>query len=156
MANPHRGEVSYEFDGKHYVLKFTNSGRIAVEDMLNMEEGEILQRIGQAGSRIKTALFFGATRKYHARDFPNAAAASSFMDEHADAKDDAEDGGEELEIDLIASLLAAYLRQDKEEMVKRFKGEEPSENGEDAPKAETATRKKRAPAGSLTEAGNAS
>ena len=144
MANPQRGEVDYEFDGKHYVFKFSNAGRRATEDMLGMEAGEINQKMGVAGDRIKTGLFWGATRKHHTRDFPNITAVDNFLDDFADAKAEADDGGDGLEIDLVTSLLAAYLRQDKKVLMGQIEGEadedEEEASGEEAPKAKKRAR----------------
>lgn len=147
MANPSRGEVDYETpDGipgpRALTLKFSNAGRRAAEDMLDMESGEIMQNLGKVGpgDRIKTALFFGATRKHHARDFPNVFAVDNFMDDFADAKEDAEEASEgaalDMELELIASLLAAYQRTDKKGLLKRFRGELGADEPEDeGPKA---------------------
>ena len=145
MANPSRGEVDYNPpEGcpgpSALTLKFSNAGRRAAEDMLDMESGQIMENLGKTGpgDRIKTALFFGATRKHHARDFPNVFAVDNFMDDFTDAKEDAEEASEgsalDMEFDLIASLLAAYQRTDKKVLLKRFKGEL-DDAEEEAPKA---------------------
>ena len=164
MANPERGEVDYSYETtdkngnpiqKTLTLKFSNAGRRATEDMLGMESGEIVQNLGKAGpgDRIKTGLFFGATRKHHARDFPNVFAVDEFMDEFVEAKEDAEEAAEgaalDMEFELIASLLAAYQRTDKKVLLKRYRvaagldEEEPSE--EEVPKAQTGKTAKATP-----------
>ena len=154
MANPSRGEVDYNPpEGcpgpKALTLKFSNAGRRAAEDMLDMESGQIMENLGKTGpgDRIKTALFFGATRKHHARDFPNVFAVDNFMDDFTDAKEDAEEASEgsalDMELELIASLLAAYQRKDKKVLLKMFKGEldASDEAEEEAPKAAKADKK---------------
>ncbi|MDP9475780.1 MAG: hypothetical protein M3R38_08835 [Actinomycetota bacterium] len=148
MANPNRGEVDYDnptsTGPNTMTLKFSNSGRRATEDMLNMESQEILRKLDSAGDRIKTALFWGATRKHHMRDFPSLPTVDNWMDEFADAKDDAEDGGQELEIDLITSLMAAYLRRDKKELQRIIEGNTPEDAEEEGiKKAEEAKKTKK-------------
>lgn len=129
MANPTRGEVDYVFDGKHYTFKFGNAGKRATEDMLDMESSDIMRKLDAPGDRIKTALFFGATRKHHLRDFPNLGMVDRFMDDITDAKDDCEtpEEAQEIEVELLSSLYAAYLREDKskfQEMLRAmFRGE---------------------------------
>ncbi len=110
--------------------------------MLDMESQEILRKLDSAGDRIKTALFWGATRKNHMREFPSLPTVDSWFDDFADAKDEAEDDGAALEIDLITSLMAAYLRRDKKELQRIIEGNDPEE--EEAPKA--AKKEKEKPA----------
>lgn len=137
MANPDRGEVDYYFEDKHYTLKFSNAGRRVAEAELNMEAPEITRKLSTGGgARILTALFYGATRKFHARDFPNMA----FCDQHMDA---IEDAGQEAAIELYISVAAAYLRVDKADLKRQILGEEPDdEASEELPKEEPKNEKK--------------
>ena len=146
MPNP-KGETQFSYQTtnkkgeeitKTLVFKFNNDGRMAVENQLGMEAGEIGAKIGAAGPRITTALFWGATRKHHRREFPNPQAVSNFMDEFEDLKDDAgEEEGREMELDLSVSLLAAWLRQDKQELLDRLNGEVADDDEEEEAPKET-------------------
>lgn len=141
MANPERGEVDFDFNGKRYVLKFNNAGRRVVEEELGLDAPEITARlvgaVGRgAGPRIFSALFFGATRKYHARDFPVPQTVDLFMDSIEEADDEAENSDNQTE--LAFSLMAAFLRQPKQQLKDALSGSraEPEDSGA-VPKAES-------------------
>lgn len=160
MANPQAGEVSYVFnDGKnekHYTFKFSNRGKVETETQAEMSRQEILRSLDTGFSdKVRTALFWGATRKFHARDFPNVAMVDGFYDDFDDAIAEAEDGGWELQQELVSALMAAFLRADKNEFKRRMQGEAPAEEEEEeAPKATPLKGKSKDQ--SLSEAGKAS
>lgn len=152
MSNPERGEVSLDILDKHLVLKFSNAGRRAMEDFLDIEISEIDARVntGRIGSRMLTGMFWGATRKHEARKFPSIADVDEFMDELDDADEDA-DG--EITKELVVALIAAYNRSTTSETEARLFGdsgaidEQPSENGDGSSAApKDKTTKKAAPA----------
>lgn len=132
MANPHKGEVDYYFDDKHYIFKFSNQGHCVTEEWLGLDGPVILGRLGSPGPRILTGLLLGATRKYHAREFPNISFCHNFMDEVREA------GAEEFD-DLRTSLAAAYLGIGKQELIRRMSPPSPEDNPdpEESPKEET-------------------
>lgn len=152
MANPTKGEVDLvlfeddpNLERRHYTLKFSNSGHREMEDFLDIEQSEVLARIntGRIGRRLISALLYGATRKFHRRDFPSIADVDDLMDE---IDDDAEDADKETQA-LAIALIAAYTRSNPSDIEARILGEEPvSRNGtngsEEAPKDETETTKK--------------
>ena len=146
MANPHKGEVDFSFNDKNYTLKFTNSGRVAAETELDMEAPEINAKMdkGGPGPRIVSALFFGATRKFHLRDFPNMQAVHAFMDEIEEADDDIEEADDKHYLDLIISLMAAYMRTSKKELQDRMKGVTDEDEDTDTKKAKAVTEAKKA------------
>lgn len=164
MDNPERGEVGFTFGGKTLTFKFSNAGKRAVESALEMEKSDIVRKIStySVGDRMISALFFGATRKYHARDFTSLSAVDDYLDLVADSED-----ADELDLDLTACLIAAYLRTTKKSiLVDYFRQEDPdaeepdegssgSSEGEPAPKAEgsPSTSKK---SGSRSGAGKSS
>lgn len=135
MANPERGEVDFDFNGRRYVLKFSNAGKRVAERELNMSSPEITLKLFQTpGNDIITVLFFGATRKFHSRDFPVLQAVDSLMDDIEDT--DFANGNTDIMLDLIHSIRAAFIRRPKEEVKKLFAGEsapdgEPGEPGEE-------------------------
>ncbi len=107
-----------------------------MEDFLGMESSEILAKIntGRLGARIVTGLFWGATRKFHARDFPSVADVDAYMDEIDDEADDDSKAGQ----NILVALVAAYTRSNPSEIEAALMGEEagqqPSTNGNAAPK----------------------
>lgn len=72
MASPDKS-VPFEFEDERYLLTFNNAGRAVAEETLSMEWPEIGAKIDAVGigPRLQAALFLGATRKHHRRDFPN-------------------------------------------------------------------------------------
>ncbi len=135
MANPHKGEVDLvlfeddpNLEKRSYVLKFTNSGHREMEDLLNIEQSEILARIdtGRIGPRIITALFYGATRRFHRRDFPTVAEIDDLMDEIDDEAENPDKEGERMAI----ALIAAYTRSNPSDIEARMMGEEPKAQDE--------------------------
>ena len=127
MPNPDRHEVPFELDGKRYLLTFNNAGRRAAEDQLGMEWPQIGEKINESGPgyRIQSALFFGATRKYHRRDVPHIGMVDEVMDK-------VEDSDEDTVTDFVASLMACFFRGEKETWRKILMGE-PLEEPEDEP-----------------------
>lgn len=140
MANPTRGEVDFKFataDGedRHYTFKFSNAGRRAMEDALGMEAPEINMKLdtGQVGPRVLSALLFGATRKFHARQLPSMNAIDALMDAIDEADEEVE-GDTPNGTELFLAIASAYLRVDKKELRERMEGGAPPE--EEDPKAE--------------------
>ncbi len=131
MPNPDRHEITFELGegsgAKRYLLTFNNAGRRAAEDALDMEWPEIGETIDESGpgSRIQSALLFGASRKYHRRDVPNMAAVDALMDK-------VEDADEETQVEFLAVLMALFFRSDKETWIKILNGEPPEEEEEAA------------------------
>ena len=126
MANPDRHEIQFKLEDKRYLLTFNNEGKRIAEEVIGMgwpAISEVIDREG-LGFRLQTGLFFGASRKYHRRDFPNLAAVDTLLDT-------LEDADEETQTDFIATLIALFLRDSKEEWVKRLNGELP--DGEPEP-----------------------
>ena len=136
MANPERGEVRFEFDGKSYTFKFSNAGKRAMQSFTGWDGLEIADRIntGRFDESLITGLFFGATRKFHARQFPNDATVDNFIDRINDEEDENESTRE-----LLVTLLAAYLRQDPKEIRRGLFGTGEDEDAPevDEPPAET-------------------
>ncbi|MGF1472218.1 MAG: hypothetical protein ACFB50_10820, partial [Rubrobacteraceae bacterium] len=129
LSNPSRGEIAFDYDGKHMVLKFSNAGRRAMEDFLDLERSEIDDRLdaGKFGERLMTGLFWGATRKFHRMDFPTIDQVDDLMDD----LDDDPEGAQEC----LISLIAAYTREPKDVVRKRVEGE-PEPGNLEAPKDE--------------------
>lgn len=46
MANPHRGEVTFEADGKQWTLAYSINALCVLEDALGMGIGEVVERFG--------------------------------------------------------------------------------------------------------------
>lgn len=68
MANPHKGEVSFEVEGKQYVLSFSANALCEMEDVLNLGVSEIASRFEQVDKlRIKTvrAVFWAGLTDKH-------------------------------------------------------------------------------------------
>lgn len=68
MANPHRGEVSFDLDGQTYTLSFSANALCELEDLLNLGVNEITVRLSQSDKlRIKTvrAVFWAALTDHH-------------------------------------------------------------------------------------------
>lgn len=168
MANPSRGEVDFWFGEKHLTFKFTNRGQRECEDFLGVQGAALARKIDAGiGAELKTGLFLGATRKYHAREYPNIVAVDNFMDEFEDAKVDTEDPevARDMELELQAALLAAFFRDDKKRIKRILSGEAPieepseevpavEESPDEVPKAKTKAPKKEER--SLTEVGTSS
>lgn len=134
MANPTKGEVSLvlfeddeNLDRKQYTLKFSNAGHREMEDFLDIEQSEVLGRFhtGRVGRRLLNAVFYGATRKFHRRDFPTVLEVDDLLDQ---IDDEAEDTEAELRKLAVASY-AAYTRNDPSEIEAGILGEEPKSNG---------------------------
>jgi hypothetical protein len=139
MANTKRGEVDFTFtdidgDERRFVLKFNNQAKVGVEQHLGMARGQILQQFVQSGGeadQIRHALFFHGTRKHHQKELKTPNAVYAVLDDLDEAMDEADDGGRAMRQDLMASLMAAYTRSDKAELLSMLQGE-PDEDGEDA------------------------
>ena len=150
MANPSRGIVDFNYKDKHYSFKLNNAGRREAESFLELHGNELTRKIDIAGlgpGELRTAVFFGVTRKFHSRDFPNVASVETYLDEFEDdlmdlLDDEKTEEAQELNRELEASLLAAFFRADKKIVLKRLKGEPVDEDSkEEAPK-ETSEPKK--------------
>ncbi len=137
MANSSKGEVDLvlfeddpNLEKRSYVLKFTNSGHREMEDLLNIEQSEILARIdtGRIGPRIITALFYGATRRFHRRDFPTVGEIDDLMDLVDDEAENPDKEGERMAI----ALIAAYTKSNPSEIEARMMGEDPKANSDSA------------------------
>ncbi len=152
MANPERNEVDFSFGDNSYTFKFSNAGRRELESQLDMEMPAINEKLaaGQIGPRILSALVFGATRKYHGRQFPNMTAVDNLLDSIEDADEDAD--GAPNATELFLSVASAFLGVDKKTLSERMG------KAEEAPKApETKTPKKQNhKVQPLSEAGSAS
>lgn len=56
MANKHRGEVGFDFNGESFVLRYTSNSLCELEDALDMGVTEIATALANpAGVRLKTA-----------------------------------------------------------------------------------------------------
>jgi hypothetical protein len=143
MANPTKGEVSlvlFEDDEslqtRRYTLKFSNSGHREMESYFTQAFGnptaqaDILSMLdqGSVGPTVLTGLFFGATRKFHRRQFPSIAEVDDLMDE---IEEEAEDFGKESRA-LSIALVAAFTKSNPSDIEARILGEEPTPNGESA------------------------
>lgn len=140
MANPHKGEIEYIFTTfadngerveKYYTLKLNNEGKSAAEEFLGVQGQALAQMIDQGmGSRLRAALFFGATRKFHARDFPRIQPhVFEFLDELDDAVQAVEqEEGIDMMRELDSSLLAAFMRTDKKRIKNLLSGIPPDED----------------------------
>lgn len=136
MANPNRGEVDLDINGRHLTLKFTNRGQRECEAFLEAQGVALARKIDQGiGAELKTGLFLGATRKFHAMDFPTIPSIDNFMDEFDDAKFDTEDPdlARDMELELQAALLAAFFRDDKKRIKRILMG---PDGEEEAPPVE--------------------
>lgn len=68
MGNPHRGEVTFEVEGKRYTLSFSANALCEMESALNLGVNEIAARLGQAEKlRITTvrAVFWAGLTDHH-------------------------------------------------------------------------------------------
>lgn len=144
MANPSKGEVPFDFkdaegNDHHFVFRFTNEGKRLTEEAANMTRGEILQTLnfGQ-GDSIMSALFYGATRKNHKREFPMwPRSVDTFFDDVFDPASDEHEPAEDelpLEMELFISLVAAYQRIEKNTIRRQILGELDDTEPEEAPK----------------------
>jgi hypothetical protein len=118
VTNPDKHEIPFRLGEKQYLLTFNNEGKRVAEDVIGMgwpKIGETIDREGM-GFKLQTGLFFGASRKYHRRDFPNIATVDALLDKLEEADD-------ETQTEFVATLIALYLRDKKEEWVKRLNGE---------------------------------
>lgn len=81
-----------------------------------MEQSEILYKLntGRVGARLMSGLFFGATRKYHRRDFPSLDSVDEFMDRLEEVED--EDQQEEDAKNLSVGLMAAFTNANPTEI----------------------------------------
>lgn len=102
-----------------------------MEDFLNIEQSEVLARIntGRIGPRLITAMFFGATRRHHRRDFPTVAEIDDLMDEIDDVAEDPDKEGERMAI----ALIAAYTKSQPSDIEARIMGEEPRKGPDRGP-----------------------
>lgn len=151
MANSSRGEVDFSYKDKNYRFKLNNAGRREAESFLLLHGNELTKKIDVAGlgpGELRTAVFFGVTRKFHARDFPNVASVETYLDDFEDdlmdlLDDEKTEEAQELNRELEASLLAAFFRADKKIVLKRLKGEPVDEDTpeEEAPKETQETKK---------------
>jgi hypothetical protein len=139
VANPEKGEVDlilFEDDPekrKHYTLRFTAGGRREMEDFLDLDTSDIELKIFgdptdpdrriKAGYRLTVGLFFGATRKYHRRDFPTIHEIDELMDLIDDEADDPSAEGQKLWV----ALIAAYTKSSVSDIEARLMGEQPSQ-----------------------------
>ena len=130
MSNARKGEVDLilfeddpNLERRHYTLRFSNVSHIEMENLLNLEQSEILARIntGRIGPRLITAMFYGATRKFHRREFPTTGEVDDLMDEIADEAEDPDKETERLAI----TLMAAYTKVAPDELAALMGGEEP-------------------------------
>jgi hypothetical protein len=153
MANPHKGEVPFTFEDEegnrqHFVFRFSNEGKRLTESAAGMTKGEIMQALNSGDADgIKSALFWGATRKNHRREFPVwPQSVDNFFDDVFDPVADEHEPGDgeiPLHLDLLMSLISAYQKRDKAEMLKAFFGDDDEEASE--PEAPKAKRKKPTP-----------
>ena len=140
--------VAHEYDikvgGQTYTLVFRNRDHMAAEDLLGMDGDMLEQRVGRGmGSRIRTALVWGGTRKYHADDIPDEDALDDFMDDlnaELEKVGDAEKAADKF----LFPLLAAYLRRTpqelKDERTRQAQGGKEGPKDQDKPKGKPKPR----------------
>lgn len=162
MANSVRGEVDFSFtdvddEQRIYTLKFNNQAKVAVEQQLKMTRAEILQAFATGNGEadeIRFALLFQGTRRHHSKDLKTPNAIFQLLDDFDDARSEAKDGGIALSQEFMASIMAAYTRQDKDELLEMLRGDVEPEG--DAGDDSSATGKGKAEDTHRTEAGSGS
>lgn len=141
MANKEKHEYPIKVGDKTYTLRFSNAGHREAEDFLGMDGDTLQMRVGQLrlGSRIRTALMWGGTRKYHRDDLPDVDSIDALMDDLEEQYED-DKGPNRVEDEYFVPLLAAYLRAepgDIKDLFRRARGEAPKGKGkqdQDKPK----------------------
>lgn len=129
MANKEKHEYPIKVGSTTYTIRFSNAGHREAEDFLGMDGDTLQMRVGQLrlGSRIRTALMWGGTRKYHREALPDVDSVDDLMDELEEQFED-DKNPERVEDDYFVPLLAAYLRADPEDikdLFRRARGEAP-------------------------------
>jgi hypothetical protein len=81
---PNKKEHKLKLGDNTYKLKFTAGGLIQLEDLLDMESGEIQMKLQQGSMRIIRAMIFVGTRKHHKRDLRTEQDITPLMDEVED------------------------------------------------------------------------
>lgn len=122
MANKERHEHNIKVGSKTYTIRFSNAGHREAEDFLGMDGDTLQMRVGQLrlGSRIRTALMWGGTRKYHREELPDVNSIDDLMDDLEEQYEDTEDPNV-VEDGYFVPLLAAYLRADPEDIKDLFR-----------------------------------
>ena len=116
MANKERYEFDVKIGGKTYTMVFRNRDHMAAEDLLGMDGDMLEQRVGRGmGKRIRTALVWGGTRKYHENDIPDMDTLDDVMTDFTDQLSRADDP-EKAADDLLFPILGAYLRRTPQEL----------------------------------------
>lgn len=68
MANPHRGEVGFDADGKEWLLRYSTNALCTLEDDLDISTGELVEKMQQpSGVRMSTlrAVFWAGLQDHH-------------------------------------------------------------------------------------------
>lgn len=77
---PDKPEHKLHLGDKTYTLKFTAGSLIQLEDLLDMESGEIQMKLQQGSMRTIRAMIFVGTRKHHKRDLKTEQEITPLLD----------------------------------------------------------------------------
>lgn len=151
MGNPSR-ERQIRVEDDVYTIVFNNAGLRAAEDMLGEGGNALRQHVNtmQISDRIETALLWGATRKFHARDVRDIDDVDQLKDRINDYYEEEDD--EDAVIDnYMAPLIACYLRVSNAYIGALMKGEEPEVD--ESGKGNRAQRRAKGKGGSAEKSG---
>ena len=65
MANPYKGEVEFQVDGKTYMVKFSSNVMAEIDETLDPADANRIMTAGRASARVMRKVFWLALRANH-------------------------------------------------------------------------------------------